>query len=303
MKRPSVATGRSPGASWRRRVTAIRTPHLPPSYVRKIRFKRFLASLYRDDVLFLASALSFDALLAAIPLLLLFLVLIGPDDLRLVLDLVMPATSSASSGAIATVERMITAVVASRREISLYGVPLFLLFSTRLFSSTRIALDHIRHVRTKRRFVHDMAYDLFMVIATTTLFAANSYISLPALGLAPIDRFGVHALAVTFGTMLFFVVYFLAPTQKLDWRIAFSVAFIVSVIFEISKTLFGVYLVRFATVHRVISHANAIAVLLFVLWVYVIAVIFLLGGEIAKAAEERRQGVGGAPAPPLTTQS
>ena len=58
-----------------------------------------------------------------------------------------------------------------------------------------------------------------------------------------------------------------------------------------SKFLFGIYLVHFATLNRVISHANAIAVLLFVLWIYLTALLFLLGGEIAKAVEEHRQGI------------
>ena len=76
--------------------------------------------------------------------------------------------------------------------------------------------------------------------------------------------------------------YYLASTDKLKWH----VALIISVIFEISKFLFGIYLVHFATVNRVISHANAIAVLLFVFWIYLTALLFLLGGEIAKAVEE-----------------
>ncbi len=63
-----------------------------------------------------------------------------------------------------------------------------------------------------------------------------------------------------------------------------------------------------ATLNRVISHANAIAVLLFVFWIYLAALLFLLGGEIAKAVEEHRQGkfmseICNLPVPHFTPQS
>ena len=270
----------------------MKQPHIPKPFRRKIRVRRFLSTIYSDNVLFLASALSFDALLAAVPLALLFLALLGADELRVALDVIMPSPVGGGEEPLSAAEKIFTAVVASRRELSLYGVPLFLLFSTRLFASVRIALDSIRAVRTRRRFLHDLLYDLILVVATTTLFAANSYVSVPALGSSGLEALAAHLLAIGFGTVLFFVVYFMAPTEKLEWHTAALVAFLVAVLFEIFKVLFGVYLVQFGTGNRIISHANAIAVLLFVLWIYLTAILFLMGGEIAKAVEEHRESRG-----------
>ncbi|MCZ6917686.1 MAG: YihY/virulence factor BrkB family protein [Gemmatimonadetes bacterium] len=270
----------------------MKQPHIPKPFRRKIRVRRFLSTIYSDNVLFLASALSFDALLAAVPLALLFLALLGADELRVALDVIMPSPVGGGEEPLSAAEKIFTAVVASRRELSLYGVPLFLLFSTRLFASVRIALDSIRAVRTRRRFLHDLLYDLILVVATTTLFAANSYVSVPALGSSGLEALAAHLLAIGFGTVLFFVVYFMAPTEKLEWHTAALVAFLVAVLFEIFKVLFGVYLVQFGTGNRIISHANAIAVLLFVLWIYLTAILFLMGGEIAKAVEEHRESMG-----------
>jgi membrane protein len=267
--------------------------HIPESFVRKIRNRRFFATIYRDNVLFLASALSFDALLAAIPLALLVIAVLGEADLLKVVEVVMPTQGGNAEAPLSNAEQIMNSVVASRRELSLYGVPLFLVFSTRLFSSARIALDQVRGVKTRRRFVHDMAYDILLVLVTTILFAANSFMSLPAFGFAGIDRLLAHLAAIGFGTVLFFSVYFLAPTKKLEWHTALLVAFIVSAIFEISKVLFGTYLVQFATINRVISHANAIGMLLFIFWIYLTALLFLMGGELAKAVEEHRHGVAG----------
>ena len=63
-------------------------PHIPASFNRKIGIRGFLTTIVHDNVLFLASGLSFDALLAAIPLALVFLAVMGSDDLRAVLDMI-----------------------------------------------------------------------------------------------------------------------------------------------------------------------------------------------------------------------
>ena len=46
----------------------MKQPHIPTPFKRKIRVRRYLHMVYADNVLFLASALSFDALLASVPL-------------------------------------------------------------------------------------------------------------------------------------------------------------------------------------------------------------------------------------------
>jgi membrane protein len=270
----------------------VKQPHIPKPFKRKIRVRRYLRTVYTDNVLFLASALSFDALLAAVPLALLFLSLVGAEELRVSLDVIMPSPTEGGEEPLFAAEQIFDAVLASRRQLSLYAIPLFLLFSTRLFASVRIALDSIRAVRTRRRFLHDLLYDLILVVATTTLFAANSYVTVPALGSSGLETLAAHLLAIGFGSVLFFVVYFMAPTEKLEWHTAALVAFLIAVIFEIFKVLYGVYLAQFATAYRVISHANAIAVLLFVFWIYLTAILFLMGGEIAKAVEEHRESMG-----------
>ena len=270
----------------------MKQPHIPKPFKRKIRVRRYLRTVYTDNVLFLASALSFDALLAAVPLALLFLSLVGAEELRVSLDVIMPSPTEGGEEPLFAAEQIFDAVLASRRQLSLYAIPLFLLFSTRLFASVRIALDSIRAVRTRRRFLHDLLYDLILVVATTTLFAANSYVTVPALGSSGLETLAAHLLAIGFGSVLFFVVYFMAPTEKLEWHTAALVAFLIAVIFEIFKVLYGVYLAQFATAYRIISHANAIAVLLFVFWIYLTAILFLMGGEIAKAVEEHRESKG-----------
>jgi uncharacterized BrkB/YihY/UPF0761 family membrane protein len=55
-----------------------------------------------------------------------------------------------------------------------------------------------------------------------------------------------------------------------------------AVAFEIAKRLYALYLTRFATIDRLLSDANAVAFLLFLLWIYYMAFVFMLGGEVAE---------------------
>lgn len=252
---------------------------------------------WHDDLLFLASALSFDTLLAAIPLALLYISVFGyvlnvsPDDIGVVrsaLQLVLPDHGAGIGDPLAQAERLINRVIASRQELSLFGTPVFLVFSTRLFASVRIALDRVLNVETKRRWRHDLLHDFGLVIIVTALFSANALVTLPVFGDLLENRVVSHVTAMAFSTVLFFVVYSLAPTEKPRWDVSLAAALAAAVTFEVSKILFGIYLRNFLTLDRVISNANAIALLLFALWIYTTALIFLLGGEVAKSRHERK---------------
>ncbi len=250
---------------------------------------RFIKSSHHDNVLFLASALSFDALMAAIPLALLFISFLGfvlngrsPADLGSVLQLMLPPHAPGDTGPLVQAENIIQTVIGSRSQLSLYALPLFLLFSTRLFASIRVALNQILGIRTRRTFLRALGVDVILVLLTTVLFAANSVVSIPVFNSSLIDQIAGHLLAVAFGIILFFLVYSLAPDEEIPWDTALLSATVVSIGFEIAKALFGAYLANVATVNNLISHANAVAIILFVFWIYYSSLIFLLGAEVAK---------------------
>src|SRR5207249_4365564 len=176
--------------------------------------RRTLEAAFEDNIPFLASALAFDLLLTAIPFLALLLALIGylvqhqltTHQLQLselVERFLPPAPDAAGGGAFEQVERVLSGVVAQRARLTLFGVPLFLWFSTRLFGGLRAALDEVFDTEENR-----------------------------------------------------------------PWPVA--------------KRLYTLYLARFVTFDRVASDANALAFLLFFLWIYFTAYVFLLGGEVAE---------------------
>jgi membrane protein len=81
---------------------------------------------------------------------------------------------------------------------------------------------------------------------------------------------------------MFFIVFKLLPSRRIDWRTALVAAVFCSLGFEVARRLYALYITRFATFDRVASDANMVALFLFLLWVYYMAYLFLLGGEVAE---------------------
>ncbi|OLC96780.1 MAG: hypothetical protein DMD71_12465 [Gemmatimonadetes bacterium] len=257
--------------------------------------RRTLEAAFEDNIPFLASALAFDLLLTAIPFLALLLALIGylvqhqltTHQLQLselVERFLPPAPDAAGGGAFEQVERVLSGVVAQRARLTLFGVPLFLWFSTRLFGGLRAALDEVFDTEENRPWPMAKLIDLGMVFTTAALLVASTL--LPALEARRAtewgSRFGLEVLAFAFSTLLFFLVFKILPSRRIYWRTALIAATFCALAFEVAKRLYTLYLARFVTFDRVASDANALAFLLFFLWIYFTAYVFLLGGEVAE---------------------
>jgi membrane protein len=260
--------------------------------------RRVILGGYEDNITFLASGLTFDALLWVLPLLLVALsifgyVVGGAEDpvemVRAVVAWFLPEPRGAASP-FAAVEQALGALVESRTRLTAYAAPFFVWFSWRLFGSTRAALNEVFDTEETRSWLTGKAVDLGLAIAAAVLISANTLITVlvvPGAGWA--GRFVAGLLAYVAVTLLFFMVYTVAPSRKMPWDTALLAALVASLGFEIAKRLYGAYLTTFVTLDRLISNTNAIALLLFVLWVYLSAVVFLAGGEVAETYELARR--------------
>lgn len=254
---------------------------------------------YEDDILFLGSALAFDALLALVPFVLLLLAALGyfvqageeaaTGDVIALLDQFLPKRATGGEGPIRRAEGLIAGVVASRGQLSVVGIPLFLYFATRLFGTARAALNEVFDTHETRPFFYGKAVDLALVLVTVVLFVANAFFSLWFADDPWIGRFVIGLGTYGLGVVLFFVVYKAAPTRTMAWDTAVVAAAVAALGFEIAKKLYSLYLTEFLTIDRLISNQNAIAVLLLVVWVYAMAVVFLIGSEVAETYDLMRR--------------
>lgn len=253
--------------------------------------RRTFEAAYEDNIPFLASAVSFDVLLTAIPFVGLVFAVVGylveyqlaihqlnAHDL---LQRFLPESSEASADQFGFIERALGDLVARRGGLTLLAAPLFLWFSTRMFGGLRAALNEVFDTEENRPWPVAKLTDLAMVFVGGALFLANAFASTGK---------GVDAQLETlvFSTLLFFVIFKFLPSRRIYWRTGLVASLFCAVGFEVAKRLYTLYVSHFVTFNRATSNANLIAVLLLLLWIYYTAFVFLLGGEVAETYDLMR---------------
>jgi membrane protein len=276
--------------------------------------RRTAEAAAEDNVGFLASAISFDLLLTTIPFVVLLLGAVGyviahqstvqQVDVGTLLSQMLPV-AGVGPAALAEIERLVANLAEHRASLTLLGIPLFLWFSTRLFGGLRAALNEVFDVDETRPLLLRKLMDLGVVILVCALLVANGYLLAMATRveraleemflLSWLYRFAVHVLSAGFSVAVFFTVFKLLPGRRIYWRTALFASLFCAVAFEVAKGLYALYLTRFATLDTLVSNANIVAFLLFLLWIYYMALVFLLGGEVAETYDlirmRRRQRV------------
>jgi membrane protein len=265
--------------------------------------RRTLEAAFEDNIPFLASALSFDLLLTLIPFVVLLLAVVGylvqhqvttqQVDLHELLARFLPTPPGlATDRVFAQVEGALDSVIQHRSRLTAVGLPLFLWFSTRLFGGLRRALNEVFDTDERRSWPVAKLLDLAMVFCTGGLVVLSGLITAweardatlmsRSFALDWLWRFGLEIVAFALGVLLFFLIFKFVPSRRIVWRTALVAAAFCSLGFEVAKRLYALYVTRFATLDRVASDANIVALLLFLLWVYYTAYLFLLGGEVAE---------------------
>jgi uncharacterized BrkB/YihY/UPF0761 family membrane protein len=228
------------------------------------------------------------------------------QDLHLLLQRFLPpGTALDTAGTFYGVERFLVGFARARGVVSLYAAPLFLWFGTRLFASVRTALTLVydsprgpRHILVA--FLTGKLRDGMMVLLTLALLVGNAALtaalkvanarghelvkSLPSLRffVTGLGQLLAELLAFAFSISLFYLVYRHASPRRLLREAAFAGSLLTAVLFEVAKRLYGWYLHHMAVVNRFSADASTGAALLFVLWLYYTALVFLIGAVVAE---------------------
>ena len=254
---------------------------------------------------FLASGLSFDLLLAAIPFVFLLLSVAGyilsaragsaQVDINEYLREILPNTHGANP--FDPLIMLITRIIEARGTIGLIAVPVFIWFSTRLFGSLRAALNEVFDTRETRSWVVGKVQDVMLVIVTTLMFVINVLlgqgvdfmIQRDVLGLGFTGYFAAQLLAFASVVVVFVVIFRYAPAHRMRRDTALFAALICAVGFELAKQVLGLYIRTMFHPNAIVRDATIAAVLLFVVWTYYMSFVFLIGGQIAQVYDLRRR--------------
>jgi len=279
---------------------------LAPGPVGRVRdfLVRVLSKADEDNILFMAGAITFNVLVALFPVILLFIGISGfvltsrfPDPASVLIPFLLGnlPTVGGEVDLVARVEGVIESLLADRTGFSVVGFLVLLWITTRMVGTLRTVLREIFDFPHGRGLIQGKLFDVLMVGVGGLLFIVNIGITVT---IQAVEELGVSmtglegpgldvlrqtlALAVAFGSIwtLFLLVYRYFPPRRIPWRTALAAATFTGVLFEVSKYLFSWYLTSAANFGTVYGGLTGLAILFF--WIYYVAVVFILGGEVAQ---------------------
>ncbi len=156
-----------------------------------------------------------------------------------------------------------------------------------MFGAITRAVNRAWDVHRDRPFYIRKARDLGMALGTgflflvsvsaTSVFSIIRNLELPLASTAADIGARLFALLVSFS--VFLIIYKLVPNTKTYWRYIWPGALLAAVVFEAGKSLFVLYLDRFADYGSAYGNLGSIIALL--VWIFVSALILIVGAEFS----------------------
>lgn len=261
-------------------------------------------------MLFLAGGLAFNVLLALLPFVLLLIAglsfLLGSETtaaantVTALVDRLLPSGVNAAGELL---RGIVADVLNTRGAVTAYSAIGFAWFSTRLFGSLRSVLALIFD-GTDRGIVAGKVFDFVATIIATVAIVVyvviSTYVDLAtSRGLALLQETGLRSeamgfvgyllgrlMALTVVLVLFYAMYRGLPRRRPSRRTAAVGALTASVLFEIARHLFVLFVARFDPSSLYSGTIAALVAIVF--WTYYGALLFLIGGEVAQAFDLRR---------------
>lgn len=273
--------------------------------------KRVWDNSGEDNVLFLAGGISFNILLAVVPFILLLIWFLtyllnkssaGANEVVIhYLDRLLPAHEERPD---APIHMLLSDILKSHTQLPIWSSIGFVWFSTRLFGSLRTVLASVFDIDTERGIVAGKIFDIEMTVLATALISVYTLIStyvllatnssvqlLEDLGIrhdvmGHAKAYGSQLAAAVVIAIMFFLLYKYLPVRRVRTKTAWVAAIFASVMFELAKLVFAIYVRSFNPASFYTGTIAALAGI--VIWVYYAALIFILGGEVGQVYELRR---------------
>jgi membrane protein len=169
-----------------------------------------------------------------------------------------------------------------------------------VFSSLRTALNIVFQVERGRSLLRGKGIDLLMILLvgsfllismliTSGLAFVQGYRIRPFLDLVPVIRFVLkYLIPFLFTFWMCFLIYKIIPNRKIRVQTALQAALFTSLLWEVSKQLFGWYVLHLGRFSVLYGSLSTLAI--FFLWVYYSSMILLLGGEVGFLFEKKKIG-------------
>jgi membrane protein len=298
-----VTEPRPPGAPRHERSAGARVRGAAGDFLRRV-FKK----AEQDQIFFMGGAIAFNVLVAIVPLALAAVGVAGfflqaredvnpAEPVVQYLLQVLPPVSPAFAEYMNTT---LNDIISQSTGLFTIGTIIFAWLATRLVGTLRSALREIFDIQQDRGILAGKFFDLQMVFVAGTLLTLNIAITV-ALGLVTDAGFAILHVAAgqasllrnLIGQMLafltiwfmFVLIYRYLPSRRIQWRTSLIAATFTALLFELMKSGFAFYF-RNAEYASTYGALGFIAIV--VIYVYYMALAFILGGEVGQVAALQR---------------
>lgn len=249
----------------------------------------------QDRVLVAAASLSYTSLLAIVPLfaiafsvMMAFPVFDGMT--QQLLSIVLSYTAPHIGGEL---ETYVDRFVSNTSELTTLGVVWLAITAIMLLSTIEAAFNAIWRVEKSRPLgMRLVAYWTTLTlgplllgagISVSTAFAMNNFMAL-GLDFGVLRNLGLRLVPFLFALGGFAILYLALPNRRVGVRYALLGAAVATVMFEILKAAFGVYLKNAGTFESVYGSLAALPV--FLIWMYLVWAVVLFGAIVAASRPE-----------------
>jgi membrane protein len=274
----------------------------------------FLRRVYQkadqDQIFFMAGAIAFNVLVAIVPLAIaavgvagFFLqAQAGPDGAaKPVVDYLLNVLPPVSAEFQQEMSGYLNAFIEQATGLFTIGTLIFAWLATRLVGTLRTALREIFDIQQDRGIVAGKLFDMQMVFVAGTLLSLNIGITISlrlltdasreALNFAPgQERVATNLIFTTLAFLtiwfMFVLIYRYLPARRIHWRTAIISATFTALLFELMKYGFGWYFATYPAYSSTYEGLASIAIV--VIYVYYMAIAFILGGEVGQVAALQR---------------
>ncbi len=260
---------------------------------------KIFKSFFDDDCFSLAANISFCAILAVIPLIMLIMSVTGfflGAQANILSILVKEVMSALPVGQDIFLQNL-NAVMDSKSSLGIVGLLVLLFIATILVSAIEKAFDTIFRTVKRRNFFHSRLIGIGVIFGVSLLFFIPTVVRILE---SIIEHFGVnlpfvHLLATDF---YMFVVAFLAfvvgcvviPNQKVYIRYAAIGGIVFSIGMGVAKIIFRYY-AGFALTRYSLIYGSFTALILSIMWIYYLSNILLLSAEVVAHIQDAYKGL------------
>ncbi|TAK59960.1 MAG: YihY/virulence factor BrkB family protein [Bacteroidetes bacterium] len=272
-------------------------------YFIKGTYRRF----HEDDLLFMASGLSFNGILCVIPLLLLLTSLLGVflsssylaiQQLDEVLKAAFPAEPYAESIK-SSIRQVLLDIMTFKTSYGLIGMGVLTWTATSLFSATRTILNRIYKCKSSKLVLLTIVEDFLWVFLVGILFIITSIFPwlmsfskslvselprLQNLHLEEVLEFVPGAISLVLTLVMFFILYRFIPDHGVNTKVAIISAITTTTLWVTAGKLFNWYLSTFHSFTKL--YGTYAFLLVFIVWIYYSSVVFIVGAIIGQLYKE-----------------